>query len=166
MRRAVALLAAVLLPQILISAEKDPASGARNYVEGLGRGWMQRAIRTAVEKVQQPRCQRVFDVFSDAAGVPISRKLQNLHTTPEEYVVKWLTFMDGSKDPRCLFRDTAAFTETGSRVIWVCSSRITANHIGQGEIVVIHEMLHSLGLGENPPTTSEITRGVLKHCGR
>jgi hypothetical protein len=29
----------------------------------------------------------------------------------------------------------------------------------------IHEMLHTLGLGENPPTTSEITRRVEMRCG-
>jgi len=31
--------------------------------------------------------------------------------------------------------------------------------------VVIHEMLHALGLGENPPTSEEITRQVVKRCG-
>ena len=31
--------------------------------------------------------------------------------------------------------------------------------------VLIHEMLHSLGLGEGPPSSLEITRGVLARCG-
>ena len=31
--------------------------------------------------------------------------------------------------------------------------------------VVIHEMLHTLGLEENPPTSEEITRQVVKRCG-
>jgi hypothetical protein len=29
---------------------------------------------------------------------------------------------------------------------------------------VVHELLHSLGLGENPPTSREITAQVLKRC--
>jgi hypothetical protein len=33
------------------------------------------------------------------------------------------------------------------------------------ELVLIHELLHSLGLGENPPSSAEITRQVTKRCG-
>ena len=33
------------------------------------------------------------------------------------------------------------------------------------EITIIHEMLHSLGLGENPPESVAITAQVLKRCG-
>jgi hypothetical protein len=29
---------------------------------------------------------------------------------------------------------------------------------------LIHEMLHSLGLGENPPSSNEITARVLQMC--
>ncbi len=31
--------------------------------------------------------------------------------------------------------------------------------------MVIHEMLHTLGLGENPPTSIEITQRVKGRCG-
>ena len=32
------------------------------------------------------------------------------------------------------------------------------------EALVIHEMLHTLGLGENPPTSTEITKRVEGRC--
>jgi hypothetical protein len=32
--------------------------------------------------------------------------------------------------------------------------------------VIIHEMLHSLGLGENPPSSKEITLRVMQRCWR
>jgi hypothetical protein len=32
------------------------------------------------------------------------------------------------------------------------------------EAVIIHEMLHTLGLGENPPSSTEITFRVLNRC--
>jgi hypothetical protein len=35
----------------------------------------------------------------------------------------------------------------------------------QAEHAVIHEMLHTLGLGQDPPTPSEITRRVRRLCG-
>jgi hypothetical protein len=30
--------------------------------------------------------------------------------------------------------------------------------------MVIHEMLHTLGLGENPPSTHEITSRIARRC--
>jgi hypothetical protein len=34
------------------------------------------------------------------------------------------------------------------------------------EFALIHEMLHTLGLGENPPTSLQITQQVKRRCGR
>ena len=34
------------------------------------------------------------------------------------------------------------------------------------EIIVIHEFLHTLGLGENPPTSEAITAQIALRCGR
>jgi hypothetical protein len=31
--------------------------------------------------------------------------------------------------------------------------------------LLIHEALHTLGLGENPPSSEEISNIVLTHCG-
>ena len=35
----------------------------------------------------------------------------------------------------------------------------------QTEVILIHETLHTLGLGENPPSSREITSRVLARCG-
>jgi hypothetical protein len=40
-----------------------------------------------------------------------------------------------------------------------------ARQASQAEIAVIHEALHTLGLGENPPDSREITRRVAERCG-
>jgi len=34
------------------------------------------------------------------------------------------------------------------------------------DVALIHESLHSLGLGENPPSSSEITSRVISRCRR
>jgi hypothetical protein len=36
---------------------------------------------------------------------------------------------------------------------------------GIRENTLIHEMLHSLGLGENPPSSGEINGQVMRRCG-
>ena len=43
-------------------------------------------------------------------------------------------------------------------------SRIELESGSRAEAMVIHEMLHTLGLGENPPTTFEITDRVRERC--
>ena len=56
----------------------------------------------------------------------------------------------------------------GSRVVEVCGAvfaRQSVQDAQSGEVLIIHELLHSLGLGENPPSSAEISRGVLARCG-
>jgi hypothetical protein len=48
------------------------------------------------------------------------------------------------------------------------SSRLAQLHLRNpvlAESIVIHEMLHTLGLGENPPSSQEITQQVKRRCG-
>jgi hypothetical protein len=59
-------------------------------------------------------------------------------------------------------------TEPGSRVVRVRSSRLVwtwqpnPRHVIAG---LIHEALHTLGLAQSPPSSTEITSSVLKRCG-
>ena len=39
-----------------------------------------------------------------------------------------------------------------------------ANRPSDAEDLIIHELLHSLGLGENPPTSSQISSQVMRRC--
>jgi len=62
-----------------------------------------------------------------------------------------------------------AFTSPGSRLVFVCSRKFADLTFGDWDLaraVVIHEALHSLGLGENPPSSLEITARVRARCGR
>src|SRR5262245_31891648 len=165
MRRAVPVVAAVLWLGLAVgAAEKKPRMAPHNYVFGAGHPWVQSALERAAAKLREPGCRRVFSDFSDRYGVSLDRKLQTLGVAPEEYLMNWISFMDGNQQPLCRNRDIAAFTETGSRVVFVCSSRILANRVTDGHVIIIHEMLHSIGLQENPPTPAAITRQVALRC--
>ena len=58
-------------------------------------------------------------------------------------------------------------TYRNQSVVFVCGTRLwqtyrrNPTHV---EALVIHEMLHTLGLGENPPTSLQIQAGILKRC--
>lgn len=53
-------------------------------------------------------------------------------------------------------------------VNYLCSARFAAAHRQNprlGAALILHEALHALSLSENPPTSLEITAGVLARCG-
>jgi len=63
--------------------------------------------------------------------------------------------------------DRVAFTAADNRVVFICprmllrTSRENWEHL---VAVLIHEVLHTLGLGEDPPSSTEITRTVRRLC--
>jgi hypothetical protein len=107
----------------------------------------------------------VLDDFADGQGRPLSEKLRVFGVSPEEYL-GMLPFLDGASRPLCDAGQSQLLTTAGTARVLVCKPfldtvrdrRITA------EVYVIHEMLHTLGLGENPPTSQEITQQVIRRC--
>jgi hypothetical protein len=78
-----------------------------------------------------------------------------------------LYFYDGANAPRCSGPGVLAFTEPGSHVIYVCNRwfrEAFATNPSKVEAVIIHESLHTLGLGENPPRSQDITARVMERC--
>jgi hypothetical protein len=59
----------------------------------------------------------------------------------------------------------AAVTSPMSLVVYVCGASFRAQTLGLRENTLIHEMLHTLRLLENPPTAQEISRQVWRRCG-
>ena len=75
-----------------------------------------------------------------------------------------LVLESGLGRPLCS-RGALAFTRIHSSVVSICLRPFTLLRPEEQEAVLIHEMLHSLGLGENPPESVAITAQVLKRCG-
>ena len=130
------------------------------------------AVRSAVDgasrRMARADCRLVLTDFVDESGVMLSARL----TTQGKSVTDYLTvvrFVNDSAAPQCHKATLAfAFTETGGRVVHVCGPRFAdgfRRDRAASEIIVIHEMLHAMGLGENPPTSAAITRQVLARCG-
>jgi hypothetical protein len=93
--------------------------------------------------------------------------LDALGLDAKEYLRR-LLFTDGFGHRSCRQGDALALTSPGRRVVYVCGVRFAAAQArdpGRAEIVVLHEVLHTLGLGENPPDSLEITRRVGARCG-
>jgi hypothetical protein len=75
-------------------------------------------------------------------------------------------FYDGASDAPCRRPRVYAFTAPGHRVVRVCPTlgALVASAPEQAEAIVIHEVLHTLGLEENPPASADITAAVERRC--
>ena len=139
------------------------------FLSGKERMVVNTAIAGAVRRLANPECQRLFTDFVDRAGHTLSANLEALGKTPAEHLAE-LYFVAGDTTNQCRLDETnAAFTTPHSRVIYMCSARFAdrfARKTAGGEILIIHELLHTLGLGENPPTSAQITRAVMNRCGK
>src|SRR5262245_9045980 len=85
----------------------------------------------------------------------------------ERAYLRQIVFAEDRHRRSCQSNAALAATEPGSRVVFVCPvafARAAASNPDLAEATVIHEMLHTLGLGENPPSSREITARVLSRC--
>jgi hypothetical protein len=125
-----------------------------------------RALRGASQWLARPKCQSLFSEFKDQRGVPLPAKLRELGTDPVGYL-RLVLFRDGAGSLACKRHGVLAFTTPGSRVIYLCGrdfERAWRRNRREVQATVIHELLHSLGLRENPPTPHQITYRVQQLC--
>ena len=110
----------------------------------------------------RPACAAVLGEFHDRAGRPLVERVRALGVDVPDYL-GLILFIDGTRDAPCT-EGTIGFTVVGTRVVRLCSTELKEEPVNYIAGALIHEMLHTLGLGENPPSTREITRRVLERC--
>jgi hypothetical protein len=123
---------------------------------------IRRALDEAFRQLAEPRCQALLDDFHDAAGRALRERLLSLDLDVQQYL-EVIRFEQATR--HC--RDTIAYTAPGSRVVFLCVPAVERSWRDNPDHLVatlIHEMLHSLGLGENPPSSAEITDRVRRAC--
>jgi hypothetical protein len=128
-------------------------------------GRVEAARAGAMRRLALPACGAVLEEYKDAAGRPLTAKLAEFGVPADQYLAM-LPFLDGQSRPLCGRGQSELLTVRGVARVIVCPSflqtvdreRVTA------EVYVIHEMLHTLGLGENPPTSQQITQRVKHQC--
>jgi hypothetical protein len=123
------------------------------------------ALNEAVARFEHTGCRQVLLDFSDRDGRSLEERLTSLQVDFDQYV-NMLFFYDGTRSSRC-DKGGLAFTAPGSRVVYVCVDQLKQVQAVQPDYVIaslIHEILHTLGLGENPPSSADITRRVLARC--
>jgi hypothetical protein len=136
-------------------------------------GWdasaVDRARAGALKRLESDECRKLLTDFTDAQGRSLQQNLEEWGVSPTEYV-GLIPFVDGSSQALCRKTKTALVARPGVRRVFVCRTfaEVQLRQPGTAESMVIHEILHTLGLGEAPqtgaPTSLEITQRVEARC--
>jgi hypothetical protein len=123
------------------------------------------ARQGAIARLRNPECRQVLNDFTDGRGHKLHENLQAFGVGPDEYLAM-LPLLDGESRPLCKANQSQLLTSAGVRRVFVCKIflKTVYQRRAMAEVYVIHEMLHTLGLGENPPTSQQITQKVVKRC--
>jgi hypothetical protein len=169
-RRACACIAALFA--LALTAASEPRQIERVSLVGPRSSFFQAAAESAItralERLSTSRCQQVFSDFRDASGHTLRSNLDATGYTGAGYL-EILGIANGERSSPCQSARVLATTRLNSHVIFLCGPQFLEIERRDPEFsaaLVIHEMLHSLGLGENPPSSSDITAQVLARCGR
>ena len=164
--------AAVLPCEGRVEAGREPISYDRP-LNAYDRSVVQRVRARAAAKLDDPECGKVLTDFTDRGGRTLESNLRPLGVSASEYLLQ-IAFLDGSRLPACRTLEVIMATTRGAPRVFVCPagggkvmsrlSRMEFESWSLAEAMVIHEMLHTLGLGENPPSTFEITDRVRARC--
>lgn len=122
-----------------------------------------RSVTGARRRLAREACAAVLNEFSDQAGRALGDVAEALALSADGLLAR-VIFRDGRESTACRATRPAAFTGVGSRVVFVCPSTFTALDRESAELVIIHELLHTLGLGERPPSSTHINRAVARRC--
>ena len=158
--------AAVAAPSPVESGARAVAPSAVRMSDPFTASAVRGALQGATRRLDRPDCQKVFGDFADAHGRRLEENLAALGDSGRSYMGR-LLFYEGTSQPLCHKRNALAITQPGSRVVLVCGPAFTHWYRRDrflAEAVLIHEALHTLGLGENPPSSQEITKRVLERC--
>jgi hypothetical protein len=157
-------LVALLVPLLAWSGPAPAQVGLRPLPSFEARS-VEFAREGAMRRLREPECQRLLEEFRGKDGSPLTAKLASFGVSADQYLAM-IPFLDGTSRPLCKGGQSQLLTTRGVARIAVCQpflqtvdrERVTA------EVYVIHEMLHTLGLGENPPSSQEITQRVKRQC--
>jgi hypothetical protein len=131
---------------------KEIGGGARyRFSDFDARVAVERAVDGAGRRLAEGRCQSVIAEFADQQGLSLTGKLDMLGMASLEYLAT-LRFVDAPESAPCRINSaTLAFTTPGRRIVSVCPipfKQLYRVDSRAAEFIIIHELLHTLGLGE------------------
>ncbi|HXY40060.1 MAG TPA: hypothetical protein VEQ10_10330 [Vicinamibacteria bacterium] len=158
----------VVVATLALLAESASARDVPWPLPAFTAGVVKRSFRLALARLESPGCQAIFRDFTDREGRTLAANLERLGDSPGEHLRR-LRWLNGLDHPRCQDPNVLLVTQVGGRDVYVCPRQFTAlaeREPGKAAGLILHEQLHTLGLGEDPPTSEQISLQVWARCGR
>jgi len=121
------------------------------------------ARQGARERLGRPKCQAVLTDFESVDGGRLDEVLRASGRTAQEQLDRMV--LESGMGRHVCDRSVLASTRVHSPVVSICLRRFMFLRSAHQEVILIHEMLHAIGLGENPPDSLAITKRVMERCG-
>jgi hypothetical protein len=127
----------------------------------------------AIGKLGSTQCQAMIRNNTNAAGISLWDVMTSYSADPGTYIDSQITWVkgDGAIDigsglVPCNYGRLAWTAKPGVHTVDICGS-FSGLSTGEGGVTLIHEMLHTLGLPEDPPdyTSEQIQQMVRDWCG-
>jgi hypothetical protein len=151
---------------IIAALAASEPSVYRVLVVGETAAVVRRTLDGARVRLTARGCQLIFEDLVGRNGLPLADEVATTGKSPSLLLAD-LHFADGDDTVQCRTDEgLAVFTALGSHVVHVCSKRFVrlAAKPERAEMLLIHELLHTLGLGERRPTSAYITSVVTRRC--
>jgi len=127
---------------------------------------VRRTLEAVSKRLTAVKCRKIFADYRMASGLTLEDSLRAQDQSAATHLAT-IVFHDGSDLHRCANPNIVALAIPGKPEVHLCVAQFgklqTSDPIS-AEAVIIHEQLHTLGLGENPPASREITQRVLAAC--
>lgn len=124
------------------------------------------AVADAASRLEEPACAAVLGEFTDdRTGLTLAEKLAASGRSASQHVAA-LVFRASPGLRPLGSRRVLAFTVPESRVVWLGREELlrVQNQHRLVTAVVLHEVLHTLGLRDDHPSSVAITERVLARC--
>jgi hypothetical protein len=159
---------------LITDASVTAGDGREHVLTAWDTGAVKRALAGAAARLEAAECEGLLDEFTDRRGRPLRDRLDELGLDVADYL-QTIAFRSGASVRNCWAEGVVMAAHPGRSIVYVCAapgraqSRLALSMDRDrdfAEIAIIHEMLHTLGLGENPPSSHEITQRVRRRCPR
>jgi hypothetical protein len=126
---------------------------------------VRRAVQGAAHRLDSAGCAAVLSDFRDGQGRQLLDRLAERRVDASAYT-RSVFFYDGSHEAPCRRPGVYAFTVPGSRVVYACPAlgRLALADPEAAQAVIIHEVLHTLGLEQDAPSSQAVTSAVERRC--
>jgi len=151
---------------LAIAAGRVAAQPPDGPIDSRLQPWFHLTVEEAAARLENPACARILTDFRDVAGRTLALKLEATGLDASAYA-RSVAFRAGRGVGLCQSGRIFMLTTIAGRVVWVCEAQYYRKEREEPEVaigLVIHEVLHTLGLGENPPSSEEITAHVMARC--